>query len=125
MKASNLRNLIIPSIEHFTEMGLRRSTVYVARTYSELLHKYKLESNPLATPATDHLRKVKSYAETAIFIVPQKAPKYMTKPFLQYEQPPIAITLGSHDLLQKFATAFFQPLAALLISIVLILQTHR
>ena len=107
MKASSVRNLLIPSIEHFTKMGLRRSIKYVSLTYPQLLEKYKFEHDPLATPSTEHLKKAKDYAERAHFIVPTKEPTYDTHPIHRPRNPASAIDLGSHDLLLTFVSYFF------------------
>lgn len=99
------RNLLLPVVKDFDNMGLRRAHHYELLTYEKLLEKHGIEDS-LATATSDYAKKVYNYARGEFFLVPSGIPLQDWKP-IKENRGGRAIIVGKEGLLEKFAQLFY------------------
>ncbi|NLH46396.1 MAG: hypothetical protein GX451_09770 [Acholeplasmataceae bacterium] len=99
------RNLLLPVVKDFDNMGLRRAHRYDLLTYEELLEKHGIE-NSLVAATSDYAKKVYNYARGEVFLVPSGIPLQDWEPIRENGRAR-AISVGREGLLEKFAQLFY------------------
>ena len=99
------RNLLLPVVKDFDNMGIRRAHHYELLTYEKLLEKHGLEDS-LAATTSDYAKKVYDYVRGEVFLVPSGIPQQDWKP-IKENGGARAISGGREGLLEKFAQLFY------------------
>lgn len=107
MKAKGIRNLILPEIEHFKGMGLRRSSQYQILKYADLLDKYQITVDPFPDNCQGYAKEVHEYALEELFIVPKEYPQQDPTPIYGEKRGNVSIDLGNEGLLEKFSQLLY------------------
>lgn len=106
MKAKGIRNLILPEIEHFKGMGLRRSSQYQILKYADLLDKYQITVDPFPDNCQGYAKEVHEYALEELFIVPKEYPQQDPTPIYGEKEAMFQLILGTRGFWRNFRNCF-------------------